>query len=145
MLTKEELDAETKLAEKCDIESHSKSTDRIRVVDKDNNWNDSSIEYFINSLNTDEKVLLKNFIHVDTYCRLGCIPQQWRVQGFLCLGDLIDYLEQLYKEKEFRQLALQNLLKTIIFDNQYDDMVVIRYKNHTYLKILEYDATHRVL
>lgn len=144
-MTELEIEHELALIEKCDKESHEESTDRIRVVDKENNWNNSSIDYFMYSLGTDEKVLLKNFIHVDTYCRLGCTPQQWRVQGFLCLGDLLDYLEQSYKEKEFRQLALQNLLKTIVFDNQYDEMVRIRYKNHTYLKILEYDATHRVL
>jgi hypothetical protein len=144
-MTETEIEYELGLIKKCDKETHEESTDRIRVIDKENNWNNSSIDYFMHSLGTDEKVLLKNFIHVDTYCRLGCAPQQWRVQGFLCLGDLLDYLEQLYKDKEFRQLALQNLLKNIVFDSQYDEMVHIRYKNHTYLKILEYDATHRIL
>ena len=144
-MTEAELKDELKLLEKCDIESHRSMTDRIRVIDNDKNWNNSSIEYFNNSLCTEDKVLLKNFIHCDTYCRLGTIPQIWRVQGFICLGDMLDYVEQMYKEKEFRMQAFKDLYDRIVFDRQYDDYLAIQYKGKTYIKIIEYDAIHRAL
>ena len=143
-MTEEELNAETKLAERCDIESHHEPTDRIRIVSRHGNWQNANLEYFNKSLQTEDKILLKDFIHVDTYCRLGTISQVWRVQGFICLSNLLDYVEESF-QKEFMVEAFQHLLEKIVFDKQYDEFCIINYKGKTYIKIIEYDATHRVL
>ena len=158
MMTEESYRIEQKLLEICDKSCNLASTNRIRAK-KHQEWKlrDMSKNYFLSSLTPDDYCLLKRFIHADTLCNAtNMAPSYWRVQGFICLGDILDYIEK-FKTQDERQIALIELLKKIQFDKWYStedwnkcnwekgELVIIEYNGLTYIKIIEYDALHRIL
>lgn len=94
-MTGEDYELEKALIEMCDASCELSTTPRIRVK-REEEWklNDTSREYFLRSLEGPDRILLKDFIHCDTWCNASnMVPSYWRVQGFMCLSNMLDYVE----------------------------------------------------
>lgn len=151
-MTQEQLELEISTIEACYENNHHKETSRISIK-KTDDWKlkNSSLEYFLNSLEPKDRTLLKRFVHLDTVCRnINMSPAFWRVQGYICLSDILDYLEEWYDEGE-RVDAFEELFKKIEFDHYFcdgynkEEYKILSFNNLTYISILSLDVLHRIL
>ena len=149
-MTEKEFELENAYIKMCDDSCHFKLTPHIRVL-RDDGWKleDSSVEYFMNSLEGPMRTLFKRFIHVDTYCNNPKrSPSFWRPQGFMCLADMLDYVEENGKDVDERNEVFKKLYEMISFDryNSDESLMVLNYNGLTYIKIIDmYGLLNRAL
>ena len=120
-----------------------KRTDEVHI-------HNSSYSYFMNSIPAEERTLFKRFVHSDTHnYKVNTCPSYWRVQGWLCLGDMLDYIEEQSKiHKTTPRHEMEELFNRIMFDHDEwppIDVVMQSYNDLSYIAILSIDILHRVL